>query len=455
MIEAGFVLLFLGVSFLLLSYKQLNAIFYRVFRASTKKEPVIDVEKKVASSGSSSGSVYGSNEPLPDPTPLMITPEEVSNYDDRPWRPFRWPYHQTMSIFKLDINHWLDMDKYYMHYIKEKERIRHKYGKQNFDMLPEGYDGCFELMETVTNHLIARYPLLFTVLKDGNYEKGKTGDGKIIRNEITKEILDMTLPLKESPLVYVSKLAKEDFYVVKKNPTDGLHYLVGAAVPFPGGSFGIDQKIGHHIDTIHADVPYYKEKLKKSMERWFDRMKPNDPVERASWYITWDVKLKVNNIYQRPEFKPNLEAEMKSTDPKEFNVRVERQTLRRLPKSNVIIFTNHPVFYSIEEMKDEPMIPSLLKKILYEGPEDILKYKNFPLIRDHLAEYLDKLVTRQYELGIINDETPLKTQPTYPFAYWSKTNFDYVNGWSNPSPSYDKKNMKTDTLKNVKLADNE
>ena len=147
-------------------------------------------------------------------------------------------------------------------------------------------------------------------------------------------------------------------------------------------------------------------KIEKSMERWFDRMKPNDPVERASWYITWDVKLKVNNIYQRPEFKPNLEAEMKSTDPKEFNVRVERQTLRRLPKSNVIIFTNHPVFYSIEEMKDEPMIPSLLKKILYEGPEDILKYKNFPLIRDHLAEYLDKLVARQYELGIINDETP-------------------------------------------------
>lgn len=218
MIEAGFVLLFLGVSFLLLSYKQLNAIFYRVFKASTKKEPVIDVEKKVASSASASGSVYGSNEPLPDPTPLMITPEEVSNYDDRPWRPFRWPYHQTMAIFKLDINHWLDMDKYYMHYIKEKERIRHKYGKQNFDMLPEGYDGCFELMETVTNHLIARYPLLFTVLKDGNYEKGKTGDGKIIRNEITKEILDMTLPLKESPLVYVSKLAKEDFYVVKKKP---------------------------------------------------------------------------------------------------------------------------------------------------------------------------------------------------------------------------------------------
>ena len=59
---------------------------------------------------------YGSNS-------INDHPEEVSNYDDRPWRPFRWPYHQTMAIFKLDINQWLDMDKYYMHYIKERKEL--------------------------------------------------------------------------------------------------------------------------------------------------------------------------------------------------------------------------------------------------------------------------------------------------------------------------------------------
>ena len=300
------------------------------------------------------------------------------------------------------------MDKYYIHYIKEKERIRHKYGKENFDWLPEGYDACFELMETVVNHLVKRYPLLFTVLQDGDYESGQNGCGKIIRNEITKEVLDMTLPLKDHPLIYVSKLAKEDFYVVLKNPKDGLHYLVAAAVPFPGGTFSIDKKIGNHIDTIHAEVPYYKEKLKRSMERWLHRMKPNEPVERASWYITWDVNLKVNSVYQIPEFRPNLEADMKSTDPKHFNVRIERQTLRRLPKSQAIIFTNHPVFYSLEEMQDEPMIPSLLKKILYEGPEDILKYKNMPLIRDHLVGYLDELIQRQKDLKSLMMKLHLK-----------------------------------------------
>lgn len=370
---------------------------------------------------------YSADEPLEDPTPLMITPEQVKNYDDRPWRPFRWPYHQTMSIFKLDMNHWLDMDKYYWRYIEEKKRIWMTYGKENIGWLPEGYEPSFELMQTVTDHMLKRYPLLFTLVED----RGEVG-GKIVYNELTEETLDMTLPLKEHPLLYVSKMAKEDFYVVMKNPEDGLHYLVAAAVPFPGGSFGIDEKLGKHLDVIHEGVPYYKEKLKTSMERWFGRLTPNTPVERASWYISWDHKLKFNDVYQLPKFVPDLKADMESMDPKDFNVRVERQTLRRLPKSGAIIFTNHPVFYSIEEMKDEPLIPSLIRKIIYEGPQDIIKYKNFDFFRDHIADYLDGLIKRQKDLGIILEDTPLKTLPTYPFAHWAKTDFDLVNGWNNP-----------------------
>ncbi|EGW30845.1 uncharacterized protein SPAPADRAFT_62712, partial [Spathaspora passalidarum NRRL Y-27907] len=356
-----------------------------------------------------------------------------------------------MSIFKLDINHWLDMDKYYIHYIKEKERIYKKFGGDNFASLPEGMDACIELMECVADQMTKRYPLLFTMLQDDETDWTK---GKIIRNEITKETLDMTKPLKEHPLVYISKLAKEDFYLVKKNPNDGLHYLVAIGVPFPGGSFSVAAKLGKHIDQIHEEVPYYKEKLRASMERWFNRMKPNEPVERASWYITWDDKLRVNNVYQLPQFRPNLEADLKSVEPKQYHVRVERQTLRRLPKTQAIIFTNHPTFYSIEEMKDEPMIPSLIKKIIYEAPEAILKYKNFEIFRDHIANYLDSLIQRQKELGIINDETPLRTQKSYPFAHWVKTDFDYVNGWNNPSPSYSKQHRHTEVFDQNDLADN-
>ncbi|TID19808.1 hypothetical protein CANINC_003691 [Pichia inconspicua] len=353
---------------------------------------------------------------VPKPTPLYITAEDVKTRDDRPWRPFRWPYHQTMSIFKLDINNWLDMDKYYYDYIKEKERVIHTYGPDNFDWLPGSEDACRELMDTVKEHMMLRYPLLFTT-KD---------NGTLVKNELTGEILDFSEPLKEHPLVYVSKMAKEDFYIVMQGE-DGTHRLVAAAVPFPGGSFGIKYKLGKSLDVIHTEVPYYKEKLKPSMERWFARMKPEDLVERASWYISWDHKLLLNNVYA---LKARDKVD-KDVLPTEFNVRVERQTLRRLPKTKAIIFTNHPVFYSIDEMKDEPLVPSLIRKIIFEAPEGICKYKNFESFRDHILPYLNSLVERQINLGLITEDTPLKTLPTYPFASFLKDSNPEA-GWSNP-----------------------
>lgn len=351
---------------------------------------------------------------VPQPTPLFITPEQVKTYDDRPWRPFRWPYHQTMSIFKLDMNHWLDMDKYYWHYIQEKERIYHQYGKDNIDWLPESKDACIELMETVRDHMVKRYPLLFT----------STDNNVHVKNELTGELLDFSLPLKDDPLIYVTKMAKEDFYLVQQRD-DGRHYLTAAAVPFPGGSFGISHKIGKDLDFIHTEVPYYESKLKKSMERWFAKMTASDPVERASWYCTWDHNLLCSNVYALKKG----ETVDSTVDERKFNVRVERQTLRRLPKSKAIIFTNHPVYYSIDEMKDEPMVPSLLKKIMYEAPEDIIKYKNFEAMRDHILPYLDGLIERQVKLGIIKEDTPLKTLPSYPFAHFVKQS-DEVHGWN-------------------------
>lgn len=357
---------------------------------------------------------------LPALTPLMITPEQLTTYDDRPWRPFRWPYHQTMSIFKLDLNHWLDMDRFYSHYLNLKQKIFSKWGTEYIDWLPESYEGCLELMETVRDHLVARYPLLFTAKGDSVY------------NEVTHELVDMLRPLKRHPLEYVARLAKEDFYIVRQRP-DGRHYLVAAAVAFPGGGFGVRDKIGKHLDIIHTEVPYYKEKLQSSMEKWFSRLRVDSPVERASWLITWDHQLRVAGIYDLSSHY-NHDTK-KEVDPTRLNIRIERQALRRLPKSKVIVFSNHPLFYSIEEMKDEPMVPSLIKKIITEGPEKIVEYKNFPVVREAAIPYLDKLIERQLDLGLIAEDNP-HTLPTYPFAHWiGRTG---ASGWDNPSNDYSK-----------------
>lgn len=289
-------------------------------------------------------------------------------------------------------------------------------GKEYCDTLPDGEDAAEELLDIVVDHLTKRYPRLFTRSPIG------------LDNHVTGEKMDLRRPLKEPALHYVARLAKEDFYLVKKRD-DGRHYLVAAVVPAPGGFFGVQNKIGQHLDVIHTEVPYYEEKLKVSMERWFARMKVSDPVERASWFICWDHELSCNGIYSLEDGA----TVPSDTSFSKYNVRVCRQTLRRLPKSNAIIFSNHPIFYSIEEMKDEPFVPSILKKVVLEGPEKILKYKGFEKFDQHLVPYLDSLIQRQIDLGIIKADDPIKTSKSYPFADWYDIAEKHTGkGYTNP-----------------------
>jgi hypothetical protein len=353
----------------------------------------------------------------PDPL-LSLTTEVLPSYHDRPWRPFRWPYHQTMSIFKLDINHWLDMDKYYKRYINEKQLMFQEHVDETISWLDDSQDACEELLDVVVYHLTTRYPKLF--------EEVRNEKGTFVHNLILDRFVPVSKPYVKHPLYLISELAKEDFYVVKKR-ADGLHYLVAAAVPFPGGSFNIKDKMGKHLDVIHEGVPYYSEKLQASMERWFGKLKVEDPVERATYDITWDHGLFTNKLYESDD----NEIELKEPIPYEkFNVRIERQTLRRLPKSQAIIFTNHPIFYSFEEMKDEPMIPSIIRKHMEEAPQAIAVYKSFDKIKGLLLPYIKRLEERQLELGIISEGDPVRTRSTYPFADWIGSS-SAVDGWSN------------------------
>lgn len=56
-------------------------------------------------------------------------------------------------------------------------------------------------------------------------------------------------------------------------------------------------------------------------------------------------------------------------------LRVDWQTLRRLPLSGAVAFNFKALFTSLTELRDEAYIPSLVLKVLNEGKESILRYK--------------------------------------------------------------------------------
>ena len=95
------------------------------------------------------------------------------------------------------------------------------------------------------------------------------------------------------------------------------------------------EKINKPLSRIHRPVKVYDARVTRSVQRMFNNLKTNNPLWRANWYL-----------YQDPELFSPLSEKFSHTSNKEFFdgnfwVRVERQTLMRLPETKSIVFGIH------------------------------------------------------------------------------------------------------------------
>lgn len=363
--------------------------------------------------------------------PLEVTVENIKNgYKDRPYMPFRYPYHQTMSLVKMDMNHWSIIDYQYFQFLSAKNKVFENYNEEKLKESifykrfndSRSNDVFQELCDFVVDHYTHRYPKLFT--KNGNK----------VYNHLLDEEYDLNIM---DPFLVVTKISMEDYYIVNKDPNnDDRQTCIGVSVAFGGGGFPIVPVVGQVMDEVHGKVPYYESKLKKSMNKWFDKFV--EPVERASWHFVWDLDLTCSEIYSKlREMDKESYVEYIETIPFEkFEVRIERQTLIKLPKTEAIIFANHPIYINIkEEIEDEPGIPSILLKMLYESPEGIIKSKHFEEIREHIAPSLQEMIDKQILNGLIKENDKIRTPDSFPFASWfnSPGSFSIDNGFIKPN----------------------
>ncbi|PPQ81866.1 hypothetical protein CVT25_013466 [Psilocybe cyanescens] len=204
----------------------------------------------------------------------------------------RFPYHQTMAHQPMHINDWIEIDSDYTWYIHEKTRVINEQGGSKFpykklssliasqhsgkhviDSLPENDDACNELLELLVNWLPKRYPKMFTRLGE---------DG--IWNKVTNERFEKTRDVYSvQALRIISRLVQDDFLMAKERE-DGHIYFVGGLVAFPG-FYLLSEKINMSLKQAHEPVPYFNEKLLKSVERTLKRFGPHEPFERTSWEI--------------------------------------------------------------------------------------------------------------------------------------------------------------------------
>ena len=138
----------------------------------------------------------------------------------------------------------------------------------------------------------------------------------------------------DNPIVVAGRLIQEDLLILYWNNSIQEHMLEGGVLCFPA-LWTLKEKIYKPLSRIHKPVLHYDDRITKSVQRMFNNLKVDKPVWRANWYL-----------YEDPELFSPLSEKFSHTTKKEyfegdFWVRVERQTLKRLPVTNAIIFGIH------------------------------------------------------------------------------------------------------------------
>ena len=270
------------------------------------------------------------------------------------------PYAPKMGVQALDPAHWIEIDpERWDRELDLRERILAASPDLVLRALPESETACVELRDTVAAHLLAHAPDRYRqengrfVVRGRTFEKPSTGLGAL------RQLAHWT---------------QEDWALLLGD----VPRIVAGAVLFPS-RWNLPDKLGLAPLEVHKPVPRF-DTIAQPTERILGRIREGFPLWRLNWTIHDSDELHVPFPHASD---PDLtEANILE---KTF-VRVERQTLRRLPRSNAVAFSIRTYLYRIADVvTDEERHQKLLGTL--EGlPRDSANYKG-------MRDFYDVLVT--------------------------------------------------------------
>ncbi|KAK3994277.1 hypothetical protein QBC44DRAFT_262383 [Cladorrhinum sp. PSN332] len=344
---------------------------------------------------------------VPHPEPVSSS-WDVSRAIFRPFRPFRWNYHQHMALMKYDPNWWVELTSSYVPTMAKRQTLLAQQKDRIFfqSASPGTELAVRELMEMLLQFLCIRYPAHFSL----------SSDRTVFHNGLLNTVTDL---LTTPPLKVIFGNVPEDYAIMLRNEETGYYHLRSAMV-----CSSVGWHVALHQDAplraIHTDVPD-ADKMAMSMDRWFAKLATDAPVMRCSWSLEdWEAMFtspEAERAEGREWHRSAFTNEPERLTYKDIRLRCDAQTLRRLPLSGAVVFNFKAVFTPFEELRDEPYIPALLLKVLEGGKENLITYKCDANVRRVAMEALKVWADEQVRNGVVPADwevTTLDESPFYP-----------------------------------------
>lgn len=292
------------------------------------------------------------------------------------YTPFESPYRMTMGLMALDEAEWLEVDDALAADLREKQRLLAAHHEEVYVELPASRPAQQELLDLLVTHVLRHH--------GGRYSR----DGGHLRVAGLEQPIDLDAA-EPSPLERAARLVQEDLCLMEQG--EGGWTLTAGAVCFPT-RWNLASKLGQALDTIHDPVPGFRERLARPVGRFFDHLKVARPVWRLNWSLVDDPALFLPGGHGRTAANPALNA---GNAGEAIWLRVERQTLRRLPESDAIVFTIRIHRWPLKVLAERPAAAERLRQAIETMPAAMQRYKSVPALGAAVRDYLDGVAPAQ------------------------------------------------------------
>jgi hypothetical protein len=184
-------------------------------------------------------------------------------------------------------------------------------------------------------------------------------------------------------LVEASLLVADDLAVLQpvKSQNGSEQLLLNAAVVCCPSRWLLAEKMGHNMLAIHEPVAKYADHVGAAVDTYFQRLTVEKPVWRSNWIIQDHPAL----------FQPQIPSGPLVRTPDELWIRMERQTLRRLPKTSGILFTIRGYQQPLPEyLSRSKQIAQNIRLMLERLPDDVAQYKSVLKYRPIIMNWIDQ-----------------------------------------------------------------
>jgi dimethylamine monooxygenase subunit A len=276
----------------------------------------------------------------------------------------------------------VEVDEHYHNEIKLKRSLLDKDHSYYFNSLPETNFAQWEVLESIIDHLVRLDPINFSILKSGN--KWLFQNNLLSENSAFTSGDNNSLPF--APLDWIGRQVQEDLVIMNT-----LGEVVAGQLCFPSG-WSLNEKLGKQFMEVHAPLPSVTAPMIQAGNKLLARLPWSKPVARNNWGFRYGNQLDLSSKYSIA-YREKLALEIATLSEQEFGeeifLRVEHQTLTRLPLSSFVLFTIHTYTSSLkEECNSIERIQTMLS-FLKSTPKEVIEYKVMTPMYDRLIHYLN------------------------------------------------------------------